>query len=203
MSAYRFVLTLAVAAMLLPIAQASQAQSHVVITPAQPADVPGKVEVLEFFSYSCGPCAAMEPVVEKWRAGVPADVEFKRVPVAFNAGMRPLQQLYYTLLGLGRLDLHPKVFEAIHQKRERLFDRKAIGGWISEQGVDRAAFDAMFDSFGVQTQIQRANQLAKAYQMEGTPSFAVGGKFMTSPAMAGNSYEAAIREIDKLIPLAR
>ncbi|MFY3138339.1 thiol:disulfide interchange protein DsbA/DsbL [Achromobacter xylosoxidans] len=202
MSPYRYFLALAVLVSPAPAVQAEQAQAYVAIMPAQPAETAGRIEVLEFFSYSCGPCAKMDPLVEKWVSAAPADVDFKRIPVAFNASMKPLQQLYFTLSGLGRLDLHPKVFQAIHGNRERLMDKKSILAWAGAQGLDRSAFEAMFDSFGVQTQVQRANQLAKAYRMDGTPSFAVGGRYMTSPAMA-NGYEAVLREVDRLIPLAR
>ena len=127
----------------------------------------------------------------------------KQVPIAFNAGMKPLQQLYFTLIALERPDLHAKVFTAIHGEHKRLIDKKAMGEWAAAQGVDRAKFDSVFDSFSVQTQVQRANQLADAYRIEGTPSFAVGGKFMTSPVMAGNSYEGALKEVTRLIPMAR
>ncbi|HYG45736.1 MAG TPA: DsbA family protein, partial [Bordetella sp.] len=84
-----------------------------------------------------------------------------------------------------------------------LFDKKAMGDWLAEQGVDRAKFDSIFDSFSVQTQVQRADQLAQIYNIDGTPAFGVGGKFLTSPAMAGNSYEGALQQVDKLIPMAR
>ncbi len=173
------------------------------INPPLPSDTPGKVEVLEFFAYSCPHCAAMEPMVEDWVKTAPSDVVLKQVPIAFNAGMKPLQQLYYTLQALDRPDLHAKVFTAIHGEHKRLFDKKAMGEWIATQGVDRAKFDSVFDSFSVQTQVQRANQLADAYRIEGTPSFAVGGKFMTSPVMAGNSYEGALKQVNALIPMAR
>ena len=125
------------------------------------------------------------------------------MPIAFNAGMKPLQQLYFTLIALERPDLHAKVFTAIHGEHKRLIDKKAMGEWAAAQGVDRAKFDSVFDSFSVQTQVQRANQLADAYRIEGTPSFAVGGKFMTSPVMAGNNYEGALKEVTRLIPMAR
>ena len=145
----------------------------------------------------------MEPLVEDWAKTAPPDVVLKQVPIAFNAGMKPLQQLYFTLIALERPDLHAKVFTAIHGEHKRLIDKKAMGEWAAAQGVDRAKFDSVFDSFSVQTQVQRANQLADAYRIEGTPSFAVGGKFMTSPVMAGNSYEGALKEVTRLIPTAR
>lgn len=186
-----------------PASHAQGSNGYVPISPALPSDTPGKIEVLEFFAYTCPHCAAIEPMIEDWAKTKPQDVVLKQVPIAFNAGMKPLQLLYYTLLALDRPDLHVKVFNAIHGERKRLFDKKSMGEWAAAQGVDRAKFDAVFDSFSVQTQVQRANQLAEAYRIDGTPSFAVGGKFMTSPVLAGNSYEGAIKEIDKLIPMAR
>jgi thiol:disulfide interchange protein DsbA len=186
-----------------PVSHAQGTQAYVAINPPLPSDTPGKVEVLEFFAYTCPHCAAMEPMVEDWAKTAPADVVLKQVPIAFNAGMKPLQQLYYTLLALDRPDLHAKVFTAIHGEHKRLIDKKAMGDWAAAQGVDRAKFDSVFDSFSVQTQVQRANQLAEAYRIDGTPSFAVGGKFMTSPVLAGNSYEGALKEVNQLIPMAR
>jgi len=100
------------------------------VNPAQ-ATEPGKVEVLEFFSYGCGHCAAIEPLMEKWIKTQSADVVVRGVPVAFNAGMKPLQRLYYALEALNRIDLHPKVFKAIHQEKKRLFTKAEIKSWIT------------------------------------------------------------------------
>jgi len=186
-----------------PLSHAQGSQAYVLVNPPLPSDTPGKIEVLEFFAYSCPHCNAMEPLVLDWAKKAPSDVVLKQVPVAFNAAMKPMQQLFYTLEAMGRSDLHPKFFSALHVDHKRLYDKKAIGDWAAEQGLDRAKFDSVFDSFTVGTEVQRANQLAEAYHIDGTPSFGVGGKFLTSPVLAGNSYEGALAEVDKLIPMAR
>lgn len=175
-------------------------QGYVTLSPVQPSDSAGKTEVLEFFSYSCPHCAILEPKVEAWSKTLPADVVLRRVPVAFNAGMADLQKLYYTLEAMDRLDLHPKVFDAIHQKRERLFDAKTITSWVAKQGVDKARFEQTFGSFGVQTKVNKANELANKYQIDGTPSLAVGGKFVTSPALA-NGYDESITKAQELVKM--
>jgi thiol:disulfide interchange protein DsbA len=197
------VTALAATTLFAPASQAQNAPAYKPINPAMPGDTPGKIEVIEFFAYTCPHCAAMEPMVEKWAKTAPQDVALKQVPVAFNASMKPLQQLYYTLEALNRPELHAKVFTAIHQEHKRLFDKKAMGDWAATQGVDRAKFDSVFDSFSVQTQVERATQLTQQANIDGTPSFLVGGKFLTSPVMAGNSYQGALDEVDKLIPMAR
>lgn len=158
------------------------------INPAQPTE-PGKIEVLEFFAYSCPHCAVLEPMTAKWAKALPAEVVVKQVPVAFNAGMKPLQNLYYTLEALNRLDLHPKVFAAIHQEKKRVFSKAEIVTWAVAQGLDKAKFESTFDSFGVQSKSTRAEQLTNSYRVQGTPSIAVAGKYITSPSEAGGYQE--------------
>ncbi len=175
-------------------------QGYVTLPAAQPSDSVGKTEVLEFFSYSCPHCAILEPKVEAWSKTLPDNVVLRRVPVAFNAGMTDLQKLYYTLEAMNRLDLHPKVFEAIHQKRERIFDAKTITAWAAAQGVDKARFEQTFNSFGVQTKANKANELSNTYQIQGTPSLAVSGKFVTSPALA-NGYDESITKAQELVKM--
>jgi len=183
-------------------AQAQNAQGHVTLDPAQPGDTPGKIEVLEFFSYGCPHCNAMEPLVQSWAKGLPDDVVLVQVPVGFNAGMKPQQQLYYALAALGRMDLHEKVFQAIHQERKRLVSKDDIVDWVAAQGVDRNTFASAFDSFGVQSRVTRADQLMQAYRIEGTPTLAVAGRYVTSPSMT-HGYQQTIDEADRLVKQVR
>jgi thiol:disulfide interchange protein DsbA len=176
----------------------AQTQQYAKVEPAQPSDTPGKIEVLEFFAYSCPHCNAMEPIVEAWATTLPDNVVVRAVPVAFNASMVDMQKLYYALESLNRLDLHPEVFKAIHKQHQRLFDAKAITNWVVEKGVDRKAFEDVFNSFGVQTKVARADELAKSYGIDGTPTLAIGGQYITSPSMAGG-YEATIGVAQRLL----
>jgi len=179
-----------------PAVQAQNGSSYVTIEPAQPSDTAGKVEVLEFFAYTCPHCATMEPMVARWSQTLPDNVVVKHVPVAFNAGMADLQKLFYSLEALDRLDLHPKVFQAIHRERKRIYNFDAITDWVETQGVDRQQFEAAFQSFGINNKVARANELAKTYKVEGTPSLAIGGRYVTSPSMTG-TYEGAISEAQR------
>lgn len=189
-------LTLALSLAAAPAQAASSAYD--VIDPAQPSDTPGKVEILEFFAYSCPHCKSIEPLIDRWIPKLPEGVVLKRVPVAFNASMQDLQKLYYTLEALDRLDLHAAVFSAIHDHHERLFKADAITDWVASQGIDRQTFTDTFNSFGVKTRVMRADELAKIYRIDGTPSFAVGGRYVTSPSHIG-TYQGAIDQADKLV----
>ncbi len=87
---------------------------------AQPVAVSvpaGKIEVVEFFSYGCPHCFALEPTLEAWAKRLPNDVVFKRVPVGFNALYENYQKIYYALEAMGQLEhMHRKVFDAIQDR---------------------------------------------------------------------------------------
>lgn len=149
------------------------------VSPTAPVDTPaGQVEVVEFFAYTCVHCFNFEPLLKDWIKTKPANVVVRRVPVRFNAAFEPLQKLYFALEAMGKVDeLHDKVFKAIHEERQRLNDFDAIAAWVAKQGVDKAKFTEVFNSFGVVGKAKRATQLQDAYQVEGTPALGVAGRF--------------------------
>jgi len=195
-----FVKLFAVAAMAVSATVAVAQEKYVHVNPPQPTE-PGKIEVVEFFSYGCPHCAVMEPMVVEWKKDLPGNVVYTAVPVAYNAGMKPLQQLYYTLEALGRTDLHPKVFDAIHNQGKRIFTKEAIIDWVAAEGVDKATVASTMDSFGVNSKTARADQMVKGYGVRGTPSFAVAGRYMTSPTEAGG-YKQTLEVVSDLIKQA-
>ncbi len=172
---------------------------------AQPApvDAPaGRIEVVEFFWYACPHCNAFEPLLEAWSRRLPRTVVLRRVPVAFRASFEPQQRLFYTLEVLGRLDLHGKVFQTIHQDRQPIATEDAILDWAQAQGLDRAKVQAAFQSFGVTTKVRRATALQQAYEVEGVPSLGVAGRFYTDAELAG-TMPRALQVVDDLVAQMR
>lgn len=155
---------------------------------AQQTDSGSKVEVTEFFWYSCPHCNAFEPELEAWVKKQGDRIVFKRVPVAFRESFIPQQKLYYALEALGKLDeLHAKVFHAIHAERQSLDTDAAIADFVAKQGVDRKKFLDAYNSFSVQSKVRQAAQLLAAYKVDGVPLVAVEGRYLTSPSIVGES----------------
>ena len=144
-----------------------------------PVDSPAdKIEVVEFFAYTCIHCYNFEPVFNDWSKKKPAHVVVRRVPVAFSDAFVPLQRFYYALEAMGQVDaLHEKVFRAIHVDKQRLSTPEAIAAWVASQGVDREKFTGFYNAFAVAGKATRATQLQNAYQVEGTPSLGVAGRY--------------------------
>jgi len=174
---------------------------------AQPVAVsagPGKIEVIEFFWYGCPHCNAFEPMLEAWIKRLPADVAFKRVPVAFRDEPFTMhQRIYYALEAMGQLDaVHRKVFFAIHNERQRLDKPADVAAWMSKNGVDGAKFTEVANSFALQAKLRQAKQLTDAYRIDGVPAMGIHGRFYTSGSLAGNN-ERSLAVTDYLIARAR
>ena len=163
----------------------------------------GKVDVVEFFWYSCPHCNAFEPTFAAWKQKAPAFVNVRRVPVAFNASFVPQQKLYYALEGMGKLDaVHAKVFRAIHVETLKLAKDDDIFAWVGNQGVDVAKFKEVYNSFTVNNQARRAAQLQGEYGVEGVPSMGVAGRYYTDGTMAG-SMQTVLQVVDYLVGQTR
>ena len=170
------------------------------LTPDAPA---GKVDVIEFFWYSCPHCNSFEPTLDAWVKAAPKDLSIRRIPVAFNASFLPQQKLYFALEGMGKLDtLHAKVFRAIHVEKLKLAKDEDIFAWVAQQGVDAAKFKETYNSFTVASQVRRASSLQEGYGVEGVPSMGVGGRFYTDGTMAG-SMQTVLQVVEYLAGVAR
>ncbi len=181
---------------------AQEARFRTLKAPA-PTDVEaGKIEVVEFFWFGCPHCYSLEPLINAWARGLPADVVFRRQHVPFREVRH--QQLYFTLQAMGQDNekVLSAVFAAIHQQNRRMLDPKEIIEVLSPQGVDAKAFGEAYNSFGVKTKMQRANKLADAYNIDGVPALGVNGKYLTAPSLAG-SNENALRVVDELVARER
>ena len=163
---------------------------------------PGKIEVIEFFWYSCPHCNAFEPKLNAWIQKLPPDVFMKRVPVAFREDFVPQQRLFYTLEAMGKLDLHGKVFDAIHKERMPLSREDGILEWVDKQGLDKAKFKELFNSFGVTSKARRASQIQDAFKVTGVPAIGVAGRWYTDGEMARN-MDRALQVTDYLVAEAR
>jgi thiol:disulfide interchange protein DsbA len=169
-----------------------------------PVEAPaGKIEVVEFFWYSCPHCNAFEPQLQAWTRKLPPDVSFRRVPVAFRDDFVPQQRLYYTLEAMGKVDeLHAKVFNAIHVNREPTNREDMILAFAEKNGLDKAKFQELYNSFNVSTKARRAKQLQDQYQVDGVPAMGIAGAYYTDGTLAGN-MPRVLQVVDYLVAEAR
>ena len=167
-------------------AQAVEGKQYSRINPV-PVETGKKIEVIEFFSYGCPHCAEYEPFLMDWVKAQPADVAFRRVPVMFQPRWVELAKIYYTLEAMGEeTKMSPEVFTAIHGKGLALWEPAKFYDWAASKGLDRKKVEDIYNSFSMSGRINRAKQLAQAYNIQEVPMMVIDGKYLTSPARAGS-----------------
>jgi thiol:disulfide interchange protein DsbA len=167
---------------------------YLVLEKPAPVEAPaGKIEVIEFFWYSCPHCNVFEPALATWIKKAPKDMAVRRVPVAFRDDFVPQQRLYYALEAMGLVDkLHGRVFTAIHAEKLSLNSAESIAAWVAKQGVDKAKFMEQFNSFAVANKATKGTQLQNAYKVEGVPAIGVAGRFYTDGTFAKSMDRALV-----------
>ena len=204
-------LTLAIAAGLAYAQIEYEEGTHYVLLPVPlETESKGKIEVTEYFSYTCIHCFRFEPIVSSWRRGLPDDVMFTRTPALWNEVFETYGKSYYTVEALGVLEkVHIHLFNLIQQKQPK--DVQVIALALAEYGVDPVDFARMYASFQVDRKLSKARARGQAYAKAyfsafekgiGVPIMIVNGKYLISSATAGGNAEM-IPVAEHLIELER
>ena len=146
------------------------------------------VEVLYFFSFMCPHCRDFDPELQPWLKQLPADVDFRRVPVDFGREeWAAMAKAYYTLEAMGAdKSLTSDVFVSIHDKRLKLAQPATFFDWAASKGLDRKKVEDTYNSFGVTSKLNRGRQLAKNYNLQSIPVVFIDGKFQVSAEKVGS-----------------
>lgn len=181
-----------------------EGQNYTRLKNPQPVDSGKSIEVLYFFSYGCPHCRDFDPELQPWLKQLPADVDFRRVPVDFGREQwANLGKILYTLEALGaEKSMTSEVFVAVHDKRMPLWQDNVFFDWAAGKGLDRKKVEDTYKSFGVNSKMNRARQLAKNYNVQSVPVVYVDGKFQVSADKVG-SHANMPAAMNQLIAKAR
>jgi thiol:disulfide interchange protein DsbA len=169
------------------------------LVPQQSTSSGEQIEILEFFWYGCSHCYTFEPYLNAWKKNKPANVKFVRIPTVFRAEWEAHARTYYALSNMGVIeDLHGKIFSAIHTNKKRLNTLSSLANFVEKHGVNRKQFMEEANSFSVDSMVRKAKKKQAAYKIQGVPSIAVNGKYLTGGSMAG-SYDNLIKIMNQLI----
>jgi len=186
--------------------QFKEGEHYVRMVPTQPT-VGGadKIEVAEFFMYSCPHCYDMEPFINEWAANKDPNVRFVRVPATWNSLVRLHAQLYFTgevLARNGTIEdlaaFHDSIFQEYHRRGNRMTSKDAIQKLFERfGGVGAEDFERTWNSFEVNQKLRVADDLQRRYSISSVPAIVVNGKYRTGAGEAG-SYPKLMELIDEL-----
>lgn len=164
---------------------------------------PDLIEVAEIFWYGCPHCYTFDPYLENWRKNLPDDVSFVRIPAVWNAVLQIHARAFYTAEALDVVaELHSPIFREIHNNQNFLDSQGALAEFFEQHGVEADAFNAAYESFAVNTKLNRADELSRRYRIASVPTVVINGKYTTDAGMAGG-YDELIDLIDDLVAMER
>ncbi len=192
-----------------------EGQHYFRVQPAQLTVVgPGKVEVAEAFSYGCPACNQFLPIMEAIEKQLPAQAQVVLVHASFNTAEQwPMfQRAFYTAQQLGLVEkTHESMFTAIwgggplavvdgsgRIKKPAPTIEDAAKWYAQKTGVDAKKFLEASQSFGVDSNIRRAEAWMKACRVDSTPTMVINGKYRLTVRSAGG-VQQMIELIDWLV----
>lgn len=180
-----------------------EGKNYFTIEPQQPTGNPDKIVVTEAFSYACPACNAFHSTADQIEKSLPSNAVLTYLPVSFRPDENfPLfQRAYFAAKALGVAEkAHDAMFDAVWKTGELASDDLTTGrpkpqsAWptiddvakfYAKYGVDPKQFVAVANSFSINTQMKRADDMVKAYGVDGTPTIIVNGKYRFTPGNAG------------------
>jgi thiol:disulfide interchange protein DsbA len=181
------------------VSAAELGKDYSLLSPPQPTETK-KIEVLEFFFYGCPHCYHLHPLLSQWEKTMPKDVQLTFVPTVFRDSWEPMARTFYALESMGqREQLHDALYRAWNVDNIDLSDQARITDFVAKHGVDPAKFSAAYNSFTVQTEVTRSEQMIRSYHINGTPTLIVDGKYV----IEGLQPEDLVRVLKEVIVMAR
>lgn len=169
----------------------------------QPVETGDKIEVVDFFWYGCPYCNALQPALAAWDQRKPADVVLRRIPVILRDTWAPHARIFYTLEAVGEIErLHPRVYYGYHVEELPMSKPDVMAEWAAKNGIDRQKWLDAYSSPEVERKVQRAKELTRRYNVQGTPTLVVDGHYLTSGNMA-ETLPGVIPILEDLVRMAR
>ncbi len=182
------------------LADVEAGKDYKILSPAQPTHTGEKIEVLEFFFYGCSHCFHLHPLISAWEKKMPKDVELQYVPVIFRDSWEGMARTFYALEALNQQRrLHDDLFNAWNVNNIDLSDEAKVTEFVTQHGVDRAKFSAAINSFAMSSKVSRSNQMVHDYEIRGTPTLVVEGKYI----ITGLEPAETIKVLDAVVAKAR
>lgn len=186
-----------------------EGQNYQRLPTPQPTATPGKVEVLDVFSYGCPACNQFQPTLDKLIKALPPQAQMAYLPASFNPqeDWVVFQRAFLAAQELGVAQKsHDAMYEAVWSKgtlatmnpvtrglkpQDQMPTIEDIARFYTQYGVKESDFIAMAKSFTIDARMREADAAVQAHMVMSTPTLIVNGKYLVTPQTAGG-YQQTI-----------
>ncbi len=171
-----------------------EGEDYEIITPKESGSTPPtKVDVLEFFSYTCPYCNQLAPLIKSWGEENLDKVNMMHSSVPGSSSNHPwttFSRLYYTTEALNVEDqTHFAIFHAYHTKRNPMSNTnlmwQELAVYMESKGITKEEFESTFNSFSVNLKVEQARKEALGVNLQGTPTILLDNRILVKSSRKG------------------
>lgn len=141
-----------------------------------------KIEILEFFSYTCSHCKDLEPALNKYVANIPSDTYFRGLHVVWDKNMLPFARIAAAVNASGTASkanyaIFNNLFHGDPNQRARLDYPSVFAEWAEKQGDWGKSLLKAYNTDDAMKDAQAMAKMTLDYNIDSTPQIIVGGKY--------------------------
>lgn len=156
-------------------------------TPVETVVAEGQIEVTEAFWFGCQYCYRLQSSVTDWYDTLEDDVSVVKMPATMGGDWNTHATAFYAAEQLGiEADLHNDFFVAIHEDGQAMTDADDLAAFFANYGVTEDEAREALTSFGVRSDVNRANGRMRDMQLMSVPALIIDGQYLVSPSSAGS-----------------
>ncbi|WEM42278.1 thiol:disulfide interchange protein DsbA/DsbL [Photobacterium sp. DA100] len=136
--------------------------------------------VTEFFSFYCPHCNSFEPIIQQLKKNLPDNAKLQKNHVSFMGGAmgKSMSKAYATSVVLGVEDkMTPVLFARVHDMQKPPRNDNELRQIFLDEGVSAEDFDGAFNSFAVNSMVNRFNKAFQDSGLTGVPAIIVNNKY--------------------------
>ncbi|MGF1726461.1 thiol:disulfide interchange protein DsbA/DsbL [Photobacterium nomapromontoriensis] len=137
--------------------------------------------VTEFFSFYCPACHRFEPMIQQLKKSLPDNAKLQKNHVSFMGGPmgKSMSKAYATAVVLGvEAKMTPVLFSRIHDMQKPPRNDQELRQIFIDEGVKAEDFDGAFNSFAVNSMVNRFNKAFQDSGLTGVPAVIVNNKYL-------------------------
>ncbi len=157
-----------------------------------------KVEVKEFFSFTCIHCKELEPLVETSLLKHQS-INFNKIHVVWDDSSASLGRLNATLQELKLNNLYIPFFTAVFAQQDisnlNSITKILQTNHFNKQQIDN--FVNVYNSFSINAKVNEYKEFTKNYNIMATPTFIVGDYYVVKPATPDRLIKVVLELVKK------